>query len=80
VLPQISIYPQPAENTVWVDAEKNYSAQLVNLQGQKIRDIQLIQGRNQINREDIPNGIYLLRCFDSDGQAAGVRKLIFTQQ
>ena len=80
VLPQISIYPQPAENTVWVDAEKNYSAQLVNLQGQKIRDIQLIQGRNQINREDIPNGIYLLRCFDSDGQSAGVRKLVFTQQ
>jgi len=77
LLPKVKIFPQPASSEVWIDAEQDYSAQLLDLHGRKHRDIQLAKGYTSIDRQDLPAGIYFLRCFDRTGNAAGVKKLIF---
>jgi hypothetical protein len=77
LLPKVKIFPQPASTEVWIDAEQDYSAQLLDLQGRKHRDIQVSKGYTSIDRQDLPAGIYFLRCFDRTGNAAGVKKLIF---
>lgn len=77
IVPQIKIFPQPASNELWIDAEKNYSAQLIDLHGRKVRELQFIKGSNLIERQGLNSGIYLLRCFDQSGKPAGVKKVVF---
>jgi hypothetical protein len=77
ILPKVKIFPQPASSEVWVEAEQDFNAQLVDLHGREHRDLSLSKGNTSIERLDLPAGIYFLRLFDRKGNPAGVKKLVF---
>lgn len=79
IIPRIKIFPQPAVSEIWVEAEKNYTAHLIDLQGRTVKEIQLIKGFNRIDRQSLTNGIYFLRCFEQSGALAGVKKVVFSK-
>ena len=60
-LNSISVYPNPFDDRIVVASKKVMDAQLVNMQGQALKQIQLEIGENQISLSDIKSGFCILR-------------------
>lgn len=56
----ISIYPNPAENMLFIETPQKAEAQLMNLAGQEVGNYSLEAGRNQIDLQGLPAGSYIL--------------------
>ncbi|HDP54772.1 MAG TPA: T9SS type A sorting domain-containing protein, partial [Bacteroidetes bacterium] len=73
----ITAYPNPFTNTVWIDnAESASRISVVNLIGQQVISI-THDGSNRamIPTNDLPSGVYLVTIVNNQGQKA-VRKMI----
>lgn len=80
VVPEIKVYPNPTSNFVNVDLPQNEmtgTLSIVSASGQLVRSVQSAEGEMsiQIDVQDLPKGIYLVRWVQSDEQVV-VRKLV----
>jgi hypothetical protein len=78
--PEIKVYPNPAANFVNVDLPQNEltgTLSIVSASGQLVRSAQSSEGEAsiQLDVQDLPKGVYLLRWVQSDDQIV-VKKLI----
>jgi len=80
VTPEIRVYPNPAVNFVNVDLSQNEltgTLSIVSASGQLVRSVQSSEGETsiQLDVQDLPKGVYLVRWVQSDEQVV-VKKLI----
>ncbi|PBQ34058.1 hypothetical protein CNR22_20500 [Sphingobacteriaceae bacterium] len=64
----LSIYPNPNAGEFTIESSYETSIQILNALGQLIRNEELISGKNKINLEAQPNGIYFVRCYKNGSQ------------
>ena len=62
---QITIYPNPAKETMLIEGAKASEVQLYNALGQVVKTV---RGTNEIPVADLPQGVYLLRIADAEGK------------
>jgi ELWxxDGT repeat protein len=80
VVPEIKVYPNPTSNYVNVDLPQNEmtgTLSIVSASGQLVRSVQSSEGEAsiQLDVQDLPKGVYLVRWVQSDDQIV-VKKLI----
>ena len=78
--PEIKVYPNPTANFVNVDLPQNEmtgTLSIVSASGQMVRSVQSSEGESsvQMDVQDLPKGVYLVRFVQSDDQVV-VKKLI----
>ncbi|GEM_PF-1182745 len=59
-LADISIYPNPAQQTLWVESSFSGPAIILDINGKIAKRMQLAIGKNTVSTEDLPAGMYLL--------------------
>lgn len=74
--PKLTCFPQPASTSLFIDSEKPYRTELTDLQGRVLFTYVLQSGVQQLPIPQMEAGIYLLRCFEPNGEWAGVQKII----
>jgi hypothetical protein len=62
----VKIYPNPAEDILYVEIPKNSKVQIYNLIGRVVFDGTFTESKNQIKLGDFMPGIYLLQVFSGD--------------
>ena len=62
---EITLYPNPAKEKVTIEGLEAAEVQVFNAFGQLVKTI---QGTNEINVSDLPQGVYLLRITDAEGK------------
>lgn len=68
----IQVYPNPANDKLFVDGAEGASASLVNSIGMRVSHLTLTSNRAHIDLSGLPAGVYLLYLQDKDGtQIAG---------
>lgn len=73
VAQQITVYPNPASNTVHIHSPVKVNVAVTDVTGKVIRQLTDIQS---ISVKDLADGIYLLRITDANGVLYKVEKLI----
>lgn len=58
---QLIIYPNPADQEVFINTNKNGKLSVYNQSGQKVIDFNLETGKNKLNIGNFSSGIYLFR-------------------
>ena len=68
-LPILSIFPNPAQNTLWINlpTERSATISLITLTGSVVREYSCAGGETQLSLSDLPNGIYLCRIQTQEG-------------
>jgi hypothetical protein len=71
----IHIYPNPAQDRIWIESPVAFQATLANAEGRL-----LIRANNEVSIDikDIADGIYFLTINDKDGNRIKVEKLIIS--
>ena len=64
-LQQVSLYPNPAKETVLIEGVKPAEVQLHNALGQLVNTV---ENTHEINVAGLPQGVYLLRIRDEEGK------------
>jgi len=69
----ISLYPNPAANRIWLDIQEPMQYGILNSRGQQIQ-----QGTTHgtINVSQLPKSIYFVRILDSEGRTVLVEKVV----
>jgi hypothetical protein len=73
-LPEVKLYPNPAQSSVTITANDIRSVQLINLMGQTIQRKQVAGDQTRLNLHELPSGIYFVRV--ETANAVVVKKLI----
>lgn len=62
---QISVYPNPANEHVYIKNETNQSLpiEIYDAQGRIIKTVNIEKGKNKINISSLNSGIYIIRYF-----------------
>ena len=64
-LQRVSLYPNPAKETMLIEGAKVAEVQVYNALGQLVKTV---QGTNEIPVADLPQGVYLVRIRDGEGR------------
>jgi len=72
----LRLYPNPATESLWLDwQEEAAQVLLYNLSGQLLLEGQIEKGQNQLDVQQLPAGMYLLKVVDAEGNWAN-RKVV----
>jgi hypothetical protein len=65
-----SVYPNPSSGIITISGieESDSAIDIYNMQGNKVRKVNLTQGKNTINLSGLSNGVYLLRSGKKQGK------------
>ena len=69
---EFSIFPNPAQTSSTIDLVDNeqiYFVDIFNLQGQSVKSIPAVQIRQNIDIDDLSNGMYLVRLATKQGES-----------
>ena len=69
-LQHISLYPNPAKETVLIEGAKAAEVQVYNVFGQLVKTV---KDSHEINMAGLPQGVYLLRIADTEGRSHKAR-------
>ena len=69
----VSVYPNPASETVHIEGIEPAEVQVYNALGQLVKTV---KGSNEISVEGLPEGVYLLRMTDAEGRSHTVRMAV----
>ena len=72
-LQHVSLYPNPAKETVLIEGAKASEVQLYNAFGQLVKTV---KDSNEINMSGLPQGVYLLRITDAEGRNHAARVMV----
>jgi hypothetical protein len=70
----VSIYPNPASDKLFVEAPSGSEIEISNLQGQLLKIIYTEEGRSTINISDFSKGLYFVKVKNESGIA--VKKFV----
>lgn len=56
-----NIYPNPVDNTLFIETKEQSKAEIYNIAGLKITEKKLQKGKNQMNVSNLPKGIYIIK-------------------
>ncbi|MFO7790951.1 MAG: choice-of-anchor J domain-containing protein, partial [Bacteroidales bacterium] len=62
----ISVFPNPANNTVYVENAENAEINILNMLGQKVASQTATSSRETVNISDLSNGTYIIRIEDGN--------------
>ena len=62
---EVKLYPNPTKDIIKIEGIEVAEVQVFNAFGQMVKTI---QGTNEINVSDLPQGVYLLRIMDVEGK------------
>ena len=62
---EVKLYPNPTKDIIKIEGIEVAEVQVFNAFGQMVKTI---QGTNEINVSDLPQGVYLLRIADAEGK------------
>lgn len=72
----VSVYPNPAKNTLTVESKQNLSeVWLMDMLGKRLRGFYSVGAKWQTEVSDLPSGIYLVRCIKENGHIS-TRKVV----
>ena len=66
----VSLYPNPAKETVLIEGAKAAEVQVYNVFGQLVKTV---KDSHEINMAGLPQGVYLLRIADTEGRSHTAR-------
>ena len=69
-LQHVSLYPNPAKETVLIEGAKAAEVQVYNVFGQLVKTV---KDSHEINMAGLPQGVYLLRIADTEGRSHKAR-------
>ena len=72
---QISMYPNPASDMVWVELEQRSMLSVFNVTGQKLMEQELSAGKNSISTSHLSTGVYIV-VISSQDQPQYVQRLV----
>lgn len=75
-LGNVHVYPNPANNFIVVEAEKELHASVLSLVGQQVLQQELNSSKNKINTAQLPAGTYILQLMDDNGQRGTMRFVV----
>ena len=70
VVEVLFVYPNPATGLIYIEGVEVAEVQLFNTLGQKVKTV---LGNNEVNVDDLPQGMYLLRIMAADGTSRVAR-------
>lgn len=72
---EASVYPNPANGSVYVDVtgNENFSTDLYDMLGRNVRSAKGVNGKAVINVKDIPAGMYMLRLTNKNNKAISTK-------
>jgi len=70
----LSIYPNPAQNQVNIQIDRNATYKIYNINGQLLSKGNVVQGNNTLDITNLNQGVYFIKL--SDGEAEITRKLM----
>lgn len=70
----MSVYPNPAQNTVTVSFDGKCNIEIYNMVGQKVYQVENASQSHQVSLENLPRGVYFVTV--RDGKKASTQKLI----
>jgi hypothetical protein len=62
----IMVYPNPALNNITIESMQKSTIELLNIQGQTIKQQQIQQGKTDIDLSELSKGVYILRLCSND--------------
>ncbi len=65
-LPELSVYPNPAQNEINInfDSKFSYQVEILNIIGNRVKVISNLEGHSKIDVSDLPDGVYIVRLND----------------
>lgn len=78
-LPNITIYPNPAEDIVYInvkDIDFESNLQIINELGQVVSSSTINQTQNAIQTSQLPKGVYFFKIFNKSGDANKITKVL----
>ena len=69
-LQHVSLYPNPAKETMLIEGAKVAEVQVYNVFGQLVKTV---KDSHEINMAGLPQGVYLLRIADTEGRSQAAR-------
>ncbi len=63
----VSVYPNPAENNIYVTGQKVNRYEIINTAGQILKAQNVNTDNLNVNVSDLPSGIYMIRVFTDKG-------------
>lgn len=72
----LQVYPNPAQTQITIEPpiSEPYSLQIVNLQGQRVRNMEQLQGTVQLDLTGLSKGMYMLLLDNQERQLIGSKK------
>lgn len=70
---QIRVYPNPAQDVVYIHAPISVNVTLMGVEGRIIREV---KQANSVSVGDLPAGVYLLKIMDARGEGMKVERLV----
>lgn len=70
-----SIYPNPANDIIFIDTEKHSSISIYNISGQKIQDMDLSENTS-VNIEQLNSGIYFVKVTTPDESVSDIVRIV----
>ena len=70
---KIKIYPNPAQDKIYFsNLEENiYEGELINLDGKKLKIFQISSRNQNLDINDIPNGMYIVKLISHSKEVEG---------
>ena len=62
------VYPNPVTGVAYVNVNAGTEAGIYNVMGEKLQDLKLVKGKNEIGMSNLPSGIYFLKADTSSGR------------
>jgi hypothetical protein len=65
-LPELSVYPNPAQNEINInfDSKFSYQVEILNIIGNRVKVISNLEGHSKLDVSDLPDGVYIVRLND----------------
>ena len=57
----ISVYPNPAQNVVWLESEQPQVVRVINLKGELVKTVSIEKGKNEVDITDLNYGVYRIQ-------------------
>ncbi|MEX1188658.1 MAG: T9SS type A sorting domain-containing protein [Bacteroidia bacterium] len=76
---EFNVYPQPANNKLFVKHDEDYKYQIVDMQGKLLSEGLLAKEDAYISTSELQSGMYVLKLSNYEGQNFSARKVLINQ-
>ncbi len=72
----VQIYPNPVSDYLYIESDLNMKIEIIDSQGQMIKNVRSVQQNTKIDVADLSKGMYFVCIGDSEGKILAVRKFV----